>query len=141
MKPYEIFEHTADVGLKIRGANLEELFINGAAGLTALITDPAEIFSDPDRLLMGFELKAADTGELFLKWMREILFNFSAKRYVLTDFKFDRLNGVGLSVRAGAVPFDPDRHDQGLEVKAITYHGFKFEKSASGWYAEVIVDI
>jgi SHS2 domain-containing protein len=141
MKPYEIFEHTADAGLRIKGKTLEELYVNAAAGLTAMMTDPEKIFTDPDRLLIGFDLKAQDSGELFLKWMREILFNFSAKRFVLTDFKFEKLNDKELSVRAGAIPFDPSRHEQRSEVKAITYHGFKFEKTPAGWQAEVIVDI
>ena len=38
-------------------------------------------------------------------------------------------------------PYDPARHVLAHEVKAITYHELKVEKTADGWLAEVIVDI
>lgn len=141
MKPYEVFEHTADVGLKIRGRTLEDLFKNGALALIALMTDPDQVFKENDRLLVGFDLKASSLDELFLKWLREILFNFSAKRLALDGFKFDSLSDTELSVRAGGVPFDPDIHEQRCEVKAVTCHHFKLEKKNSVWQAEVIADI
>ena len=40
-----------------------------------------------------------------------------------------------------AVPLDPKRHRLLHEIKAITYHGLKVERTARGWQAEVIVDI
>jgi SHS2 domain-containing protein len=36
---------------------------------------------------------------------------------------------------------DESRHRMEHEVKAITYHGLKLEKTPAGWFAEIIVDI
>ena len=47
----------------------------------------------------------------------------------------------GLEGEAWGEPMDPARHEPNHEVKAITYHGLKVEKTADGWLAEVIVDI
>src|SRR3990172_9412846 len=38
--PYEILEHTADVGIKAYGRTLPELFVNAARGMIALALDP-----------------------------------------------------------------------------------------------------
>ena len=38
--PYEILEHTADVGIKAYGRTLPELFVNAARGMIALALEP-----------------------------------------------------------------------------------------------------
>ena len=37
MKPYEVFEHTADIGLQAYGSTLSELFIHAAQGMESLM--------------------------------------------------------------------------------------------------------
>ncbi len=37
MIPYEIIEHTADVGLKVNGTTLKELFENAASGMFYIV--------------------------------------------------------------------------------------------------------
>ena len=48
-------------------------------------------------------------------------------------------------VRSGrqslGAPLDPEVHRLLREVKAITYHGLRVERSGDSWLAEVIVDI
>ena len=39
MKEFELIEHTADVGLRVYGKDLPDLFANAAKGLFSLITD------------------------------------------------------------------------------------------------------
>ena len=36
---------------------------------------------------------------------------------------------------------DPDKHDLKNDVKAVTMHQFKVEKTAKGWKAFVILDV
>ena len=47
----------------------------------------------------------------------------------------------GLRATAWGEPVDRARHELSHEVKAITYHGLRVEKTPDGWLAEVIVDI
>ena len=143
MKPYEIFEHTADIGLKIHGRNLEELFRHAALGLFDLITDTAQIKASPNARpeTVDLRLEAADEGELLLKWLRELLFLFSARKFVPYDFAFSEINSAALKARVSTAVFDPSAHEQKYEVKAVTYHEFKIRHDASGWHAQVILDI
>ena len=36
---------------------------------------------------------------------------------------------------------DAVRHQLDVEIKAVTWHGLKVERTSDGWLAEVIVDI
>lgn len=141
-RPFEILEHTADIGLRIRGKSLEELFLNAAAGLFFLIAGedrPASAGKAPETKMKFSEEK---TEQLFLKWLRELLFYFSAKRYILDSIRFEELNEKSLRASAGGWIFDPARDEQHYEVKAVTYHQFKFEKKKDGSFeAEMILDI
>ena len=144
MKSYEIIEHTADVGLKIRGKTLQDLFRNAGCGLYSLITDfdsfKESAASEPSRPVR-IRLPAENAGDLLLKWLRELIYLFSAKRLLFCDFQFERITEKELLVHAAGKKFDPARHEQNYEIKAVTYHHFRLEKQKSGWTAEVIFDI
>lgn len=144
MKPaYEPFEHTADIGLKIYGANREELFRHAARGLFELITDSDKIKEDQKAPVsdVQFKLNAEDCGLLLLKWLRELLFLFSTRKLVPLKIDFAKISEACLEAKISGKIFNPDRHEQRYEVKAITYHEFGIRKEDAGWTASVIVDI
>ena|SRR3989338_4051650 len=141
MGSYEIFDHTADVGLRIRGRQLSDLFVEAARGLFDLMTDPKLPAGNPLRAKAHFSLHAENASELLLGWLRELLFTFSTKRYVLLEYNFTELTDQTLVADAQGFIFDPKRHDQKCEIKAVTYHNFKLEKIKEGFVAEIIFDI
>ena len=138
MKGYEFFDHTADIGLRISGRDLQELFTHAALAFLGLVTDPEKINGGES---FTFKLRAENTGELLLAWLRELLYFFSAKRVLFSSFEFKTLNERELEVKAAGEIFSSGRHESRHEVKAITYHAFNLKKESSGWIAEVIVDI
>jgi SHS2 domain-containing protein len=77
---------------------------------------------------------------LFFDWLRELLYRFDAEHRLFSKFDV-RMNGNGLAATVWGERYDPQKHELGHEVKAITYHGLKVEKLDEGWLAEVIVDI
>ena len=143
--PYEIFEHTADIGIKISGNDLPELFTHAAFGLFNLVTDFDRIKLQEKREEAGsfldLEIEAADLQALLLCWLRELLFLFSTRRLLFTRFEFTTLAPGKLKARLSAIPFYPDRDEAKHEVKAITYHQFEVKQTLSGWEAKVIIDI
>ncbi|MBI3313438.1 MAG: archease [Candidatus Omnitrophica bacterium] len=142
MKPYEVFEHTADIGLKIYGRTFQELFRHGALGLFNLVTE-VDALNQPDnkKASLDIELTGENAGDLFLKWLRELLFVFSTRKLILLSFNFKILTENKLKAEAEGIVFDPSRHEPKYEVKAVTYHQFKIEKKKTGWEAEGIFDI
>ena len=42
-EPYEVFDHTADVGIYAHGETLSELFIHMAQGMESLLVPPEQV--------------------------------------------------------------------------------------------------
>ena len=135
---YEFFEHTADTGVKVYGKRLEDLFIHAAQGLVAVLVEDSPIAVSESRLI---GLSGASVEALLHAWLRELLFWFSAERFLPGDFHFDVLTETELRGRIVGERFDPARHQQGTEVKGVTYHRFHVARTPDGWEAEVIVDV
>lgn len=135
---YETFEHTADVGLRIRAADLPELYAEAGRGLFSLLVDNLDDVR-PEQIV-SLNVAGDDGEELLFDWLNELLYTFETKRIALGQFDV-AVDGEGISAEARGEPLDPQRHEAGMEVKAITYHGLKLVKVGEGWLAEVIVDI
>jgi len=135
---FEVFEHTADLGLRIAAANLETLFADAARGLFSVIV--ANL--DEVRPVQEKQVRVAGTARdyLLFDWLSELLYIFETEHLVLSRFAV-RIAATDLNGTASGEMLDPARHVLAHEVKAITYHGLKVEQTSSGWRAEVIVDI
>jgi SHS2 domain-containing protein len=135
---YEFFEHTADLGLRVRAADLDTLFAEAARALfAAVLEDPAAV-----RPLQRVDVQVTGTERdyLLFDWLKALLYRFDAEHLVFGRFEL-HVGDDGLSGAAWGERFDPDRHVPAHEVKAITYHGLTVERTDDGWLAEVIVDI
>jgi SHS2 domain-containing protein len=135
---YETFDHTADLGLRVRAADLPALFADAACGLTAMIVGDLRTVRPLQKVSFTVEGEAPDY--LLFDWLNELLFAFEAERMLFNRFDV-RLDAGGMAAEAWGEPLDPARHPLEHEVKAITYHGLVVEQREEGWFAEVIVDI
>jgi SHS2 domain-containing protein len=135
---FELFEHTADLGLRVQADSLEKLFIEAAQGLLAmLVANPEAIHPVESR---SISLTADEPSYLLFDWLNELLYAFETDRLLFSEFEL-HLNENALSAICRGEPMDQSRHQMDHEVKAITYHGLKLEHQADAWHAEVIVDI
>jgi len=135
---YETFEHTADLGLRARAADLDTLFAEAARALFAALVDNPE--SVRPTQAVALELNGDDREYLLFDWLKELLYRFEVDHLLFGRFDV-KVQPDGLSATAWGEPLDRGRHELGHEVKAITYHGLTVEQTETGWLAEVIVDI
>lgn len=140
MSGFELFEHTADVGLRVRADSAERLFIEAARGLFSLIVENPEAIR-PQRSI-NIELQAEDLVGLFVDWLRELIYRFETEHLLLSEFRIE-LSDDRRQLRADCrgETADWSRHLPDNELKAVTYHGLKVEQTPDGWEAEVIFDI
>lgn len=135
---YELFEHTADLGLRIRAGDLNWLFEDAARALfSAILANPESVEAVEE---LTFQIEGTRHEDLLFDWLDELLFTFDTRKMVFGEFQV-RLHEAGLAATARGEPIDPRRHQLDMEIKAITYHGLKVERDGDGWLAEVIVDI
>ena len=135
---YELFEHTADLGLRATAPDLDTLFADAAACLfSAIVEDLASVRPVHEAQV---ELTGDDREYLLFDWLKELLYRFDADHLLFGRFAVS-IRADGLTGTAWGEPFDPTRHVLDHEVKAITYHELKVEQVEDGWLAEVVVDI
>jgi len=135
---YEIFEHTADLGLRVRSPSLNELFEEAAVALfSAIVENPDNIRPTKQ---YSFQLEAEQGDELLRDWLGELLYHFHADHLLLGRFQVSIQNNR-LTATAAGEQVDTTKHKIDMEIKAVTYHGLKLVHDDDGWLAEVIVDI
>ncbi|HIQ22536.1 MAG TPA: archease [Planctomycetes bacterium] len=135
---YETFDHTADVGLRVRAPDLNQLFADAGQGLFSLLV--ADLATVRCAQSMAFAATASSYDDLLFDWLAELLFTFDTERVLLREFEV-QVEGFALKATAHGEPLDPRRHELDMEVKAVTYHGLKVERTDDGWLAEVILDL
>jgi len=144
-KPYEVFEHTADVGLRIYGATVPDLFLNAVKGFFHLVAPQLSVceitfpFPPPPKLTK-IDLTAPSQEELLVYWLNEFIYYFFTKRFFPETLKIDILEQDSLVSEvffkkcSQTCPIE-------LEVKAATYHNLSIKKFGKRYQAEVVFDI
>ncbi len=135
---YELLDHTADVGLDARGATLADVFAQAAEGMYALMVEPAGVREVEQRTI---EVAAEDRERLLVAWLLELLFLTESEGLVFRRFEVEVEGETRLRGRAWGEPLDPDRHELGVAVKAVTYHLLEVAQVDGGYRARVIFDI
>ncbi len=135
---HETFEHTADLGLRIRAPDLETLFAEAAQALFEAILEDLSTVRHERKVIVA--LKGNDKEFLLFDWLKELLYRFDAEHLLFGRFEV-RIGHDGLEGAAWGEPLDRARHNLDHEVKAITYHGLRVAMVDDIWEAEVIVDI
>ena len=140
MGTIETFDHTADVGLRIRGDDLDDLFRIAAGGVFDYIVANREDVrtSETERIT----LRADTPIDLLLAWLGELIFRGETRHFLYGTFDV-RVAPDGLSLVADVAgePIDRDRHILDHEVKAVTHHAMALDRDGEEWVAELILDI
>jgi SHS2 domain-containing protein len=138
MPPYEILEHTADVGIKAHGRSLPELFVNAALGLVAVALEPEEIST---KEVLPLFVTGADREDLLVNWLSEILYRMDAEGWTFGEFRIHRLQETTLEAEGCGERRHPADRSRRVAVKAITYHQLAIRETEQGWEAVVFFDI
>lgn len=135
---YKIFNHTADLGLEIFGKEEKELFSNAAFAVFDLIVDLQDVNIKETRRLV---VKGADREDLFVNYLRELLYMWNGEGMLLKDFSVLEIDSRHLVGEMKGEPFDPARHTIKTEIKAVTYHQVEVKETKEGWKGRVIFDV
>jgi len=135
---YEICEHTADLGVRVRAASLGDLLADAARGLTAVMCDDRGGIRPTHA--ESFTIPGSDPTWLLFDWLREIHAAFEVRRLLFRDFTVT-VAAAAMHATALGERHDPARHVLAHEVKAITQHELDVRRVADGWEAFFIVDV
>lgn len=137
-KPYEVFEHTADVGLHASGSDLRELFVHVAEGMESLMVSPEQVRIQASREI---NVEGHDPVSLLVNWLNELIFLFDTEYLIFRRFEIDDLTETSLHAIARGEAYDARRHDLSSAIKAATWHEAAVEQVEGGYRATIIFDI
>ncbi len=138
---YQVFDHTADIGLEVRAPTLRMLFEHAAFAVFDIMleTDPVGAPDDSDDL--DLSVAAADLEELMVRWLAELLYLHDAKGVVPRRFSVTDISADRLAARVTWESYDPHRHHVKTEVKAVTYHQASVRQEGGLWRARLVLDV
>jgi len=138
-QPYEDLAHTADVGVRVRGATAEEALARLALVLGALLAGGGDAPPErEERIAVAGGPGLAGTA---VSLLRELLFRFATERLIPCEVEVHRAAEDGAEATIAFARYDPSRHAEGADVKAVTWHAARLEPEGAGWVAQVVLDI
>ncbi|MCM8813297.1 MAG: archease [Candidatus Omnitrophica bacterium] len=140
-RAFEYFDHTADVGARIFGRTLEELFVHAAQAMFTLIARQKLREAPASAAMREVTARAADPELLLVGWLSELLTLAEIENSVAVRISIQRLDTGTVSAMVALAPFSGALFERGTPIKAVTYHGLKLFPTAAGWQAEVIFDV
>jgi len=142
--PFQYLEDigTADIAFEATGRDLSELFTSAAAATMNVMIDNLDAIEP--RETRRIELKDDAIDMLLFDFLQELIYFKDAERLLLRvrEIRIEEKEGAySLKATTAGEPLDPARHQQRADVKAVTLHNFRVEKTKGGWKASVILDI
>jgi SHS2 domain-containing protein len=135
---WRVIDHTADTGIAIEAGTLPELFEQAAEGMFSLIAAPR-----PRRGGRVAAVSAAglDWPDLMFQWLRTLLFVWTGEARMLSGVRVTAVEPYSIRGEIETEGYDPGVHTLGNDIKAVTYHQLRVEKTGGRWRAQAIFDV
>jgi SHS2 domain-containing protein len=136
---FEFFDHTADIGARIYGKSLAELFENAAR---AMYNALGRLHKPESNLHKTIEIQAESSEDLMHDWLADLLYEIDVNHVLYDDFEMHELTARSLKATLHGGPIDFALSQTNEEIKAVTYHQLRVESLPDGsWCATVIFDV
>lgn len=141
-KKYHEIEHTADAGIYATGNCLSELFANAAFGMRDILYGNIEVVKKEK---LKIELVESTLQDLMVRWLSELNYHLCVESFlvsIIEALKIDLKNGK-YTLNAQLTGDQSQNYISHLntEIKAVTYHHLKIEKTGGKYVTQVIFDI
>jgi SHS2 domain-containing protein len=138
MKRYILFDHTADLGIEIYGADRKTLFETAAFALYDIMTDLDSVGTGETGEIVA---EGADREELLVNYLRESLHAFNGQGLLLKEQAITVMDEKRLVATFRGEFYDPDKHRLDKEIRAVSYDQAEVRETAKGWVARLILDV
>ncbi len=141
---YEFLEDVAiaDIAFRAWGKDLEGLFRAAGDATINVMIENLDSIEPKETRTFSLENDALDL--LLFNFIGELIYYKDSELLLLRvqQVQFEEKNGQHqLTAVAQGETLDPNRHEQRVDVKAVTLHRFQLEKTNDDWTAMVILDI
>ena len=134
---FEYFDVTADIGVKVWGINIDEIFENTAIAVTSLMINPLKIEKN---IVKEFFIEGNDLSSLLINWITELLIIRDSEGILFSSFEV-KISSDEKSLNAKTYGDYFMGINLEMDIKAITYSLFKLEKLDGNYYLQFVLDI
>ena len=141
--PYKFFEDIAiaDVAFEATGKTEEKMFESAALAVTNTMVK--DLKSVKNKVTNRITVNGNDIQTLLFNFLQELIFLKDAKLLLFSkfDIKMSKGKKMKLTVKASGEKLDMKKHELLVDVKAVSMHNYKVEKTKYGWSASIIKDV
>jgi len=135
---FTLIDHTADLGIIVRGRNLRDLF--EAAAKTMMYIMVKKKPADTTKIF-NLSVEGYDMADLMVRWLGEILYLFGGEHKLVTGVEVTSVSHSHLDATLETVSFDTNLHQILCEIKAVTFHQIEVDKKDDHWETRIIFDL
>lgn len=135
---YRVFDHTADLGVEVSAATIEELYAAAAFALFDLLTDLSTVRAGIAREIV---VTGEDPADLLVNFLREVLYMWNGGGLLIKSCLIREATPQRLKAVLRGETFDSGRHRIKQEIKAVTYHQATVCETEKGFVAKVVFDV
>jgi len=136
---FEVLDHTADIGIRVRGSSIVNLFENAALGMLSLWF--GELPNAPAEEETSLEVSAMDHEQLLVRFLNELVYLVDFKKILPLQFAIRVENGISLLASVKGIDLRKLELVPLTYVKAATYHQLKIKEESDGFTAEIYFDV
>ena len=133
---WRVVEHTAEVALAIEGPDWPAFYEAAGQGLLALYDPPPLPRADESKTV---DLEADTPEELLVRWLNELIYLVSAKRWMPARVRVKEADGSRLSAELDGAPLGDGAGVR--EIKAATFGALAVRADEGGRRATIILDV
>lgn len=136
---YKFLDHTADIMFEAYGSSLNELFENSALATEETMVNLKQI---KPKIKKEINLENENIENLLFDFLGELIYFKDAELLLFSKIKViikkDKLYKLKAVLEGEKLT---NKHEQKVDVKAVTYHKFEIKKVKNNFVARVILDI
>lgn len=140
MKRYKQIPHTADIGAKIYGKDIPELFANAAFAMFDLMAGIGKMAKGEGNKV-EVEVQGPDFEGLLVSWLNELLYLSFNNDLLFCKFDVISLEKTRLKAEVTGQSLEANKGRLRREIKAATYHDLKITKDKGRYEVTIIFDV
>ncbi len=131
----------ADFAFEVVGDDLADILQGAAVALAAVMLNIDHLRTGQSR---EFALAEDTKEDLLHSWLDELIYVKEIQGVIFKEFDItvkESPEGFTLQATGWGEEIDPERHELGVDVKAVTYHMFQIWQEGDSYHARVVLDI
>jgi len=137
---FNIYSTTADIGLKVLGGSLDEIFVNAALGYYSILNISREDSSQSEKIIA---LKAKERETLLIDMLNELIYIYETEGFIgenaSAELHCPKQYILHMHLKGYLCSMENENPD--VLVKAATYSNLTVKEMQDHWQANIIFDI